>query len=424
MYSTFIRLLGLEISFTISMDVRPQDFCVADQCRILEFSPEKVFEGKRLIQHTIHVVEVTDPRFCKNLCYMEPDCVSINLDKRENRHGNYKCELNNVTHAGHEHRLEDHEDFFYHAAESNCVKSPCKNNARCQSGFTDKGFRCICPAGFKGQRCSKDIDECVRGLHNCSLNAYCNNTKGSYKCTCKPGFTGNGRECKGITSCKEFYDKGKKANMSIVVTLLIDSQPVPVLCHLGNFGCGDGGWTPVMKIDGRNKTFHYNNDYWSDYREFNPTGGQTGFDEQETKLPTYWNTSFSQICLGMKIDQQLRFIVIKKQADSLFSLIADGKYRNTSLGRDTWKSLIGSDAPLQRNCNKEGFNANCGGKISSKARIGIVSNNKNNCSTCTSRVGFGTGGWPFYSISCGSTSSSSRGNGKLSITATGYILVH
>ena len=96
-----------------------KDFCVADQCRILEFSPEKVFEGKRLIQHTIRVVEVTNPRFCKNLCYMDPDCVSINLDKRENRHGNYKCELNNVTHEGHEHRLEDHEDFFYHASEVN-----------------------------------------------------------------------------------------------------------------------------------------------------------------------------------------------------------------------------------------------------------------------------------------------------------------
>ena len=122
----------------------------------------------------------------------------------------------------------------------------------------------------------------------------------------------------------------------------------------------------------------------------------------------------------MKIDQQLRFIVIKKQADSLFSLIADGKYRNTSLGRDTWKSLIGSDAPLQRNCNKEGFNANCGGKISSKARIGIVGKKKkNNCSNCTSRVGFGTGGWPFFSISCGNTA-----KGKLSITAIGYILVH
>ena len=39
--------------------------------------------------------------------------------------------------------------------------------------------------------------------------------------------------------------------MSGVVTLLVDSQPLSVFCHMGNFGCGDGGWTPVMKIDGR-----------------------------------------------------------------------------------------------------------------------------------------------------------------------------
>ena len=34
---------------------------------------------------------------------------------------------------------------------------------------------------------------------------------------------------------------------------------------------------------------------------------------------------------------QLRFIVTDKQTDSLHSLIADGKYRTTSLGRKTWK---------------------------------------------------------------------------------------
>ena len=43
--------------------------------------------------------------------------------------------------------------------------------------------------------------------------------------------------------------------MSRLVTLLLDSKLVSVLCHFGNFGCGDGGWTPVMKMDG-NKVRH------------------------------------------------------------------------------------------------------------------------------------------------------------------------
>ena len=58
----------------------------------------------------------------------------------------------------------------------------------------------------------------------------------------------------------------------------------------------------------------------------------------------------------MKIGQQIKFIVINQQANSLYSLIADGQYRSTSLGRDTWKSLIGSEVSLQFSCNKEGFN--------------------------------------------------------------------
>ena len=34
-------------------------------------------------------------------------------------------------------------------------------------------------------------------------------------------------------------------------------------------------------------TFHYNAGYWSNYEEYNLPGGKTGFDIQETKLPTY-----------------------------------------------------------------------------------------------------------------------------------------
>ena len=35
-----------------------------------------------------------------------------------------------------------------------------------------------------------------------------------------------------------------------IVTLHIDSKPTPVFCHVGDVGCGNGIWTPVMKIDG------------------------------------------------------------------------------------------------------------------------------------------------------------------------------
>ena len=44
-----------------------------------------------------------------------------------------------------------------------------------------------------------DVNECADGTSNCSADAMCNNTKGSYRCKCKPGFTGDGRTCKGKT---------------------------------------------------------------------------------------------------------------------------------------------------------------------------------------------------------------------------------
>ena len=43
--------------------------------------------------------------------------------------------------------------------------------------------------------------------------------------------------------------------MSELVTLYFGSKATSVLCHFGDFGCGDGGWTPVMKTDG-NKVRH------------------------------------------------------------------------------------------------------------------------------------------------------------------------
>ena len=49
------------------------------------------------------------------------------------------------------------------------------------------------------------------------------------------------------------------------------------------------------------QTFHYNSALWTNKEPYNLAGGETGFDSEETKLPTYWNTAFSKICLGMRI---------------------------------------------------------------------------------------------------------------------------
>ena len=43
---------------------------------------------------------------------------------------------------------------FFFLLQNACDKnSHCQNNATCQSGFTLKGYRCLCPLGFEGERC-------------------------------------------------------------------------------------------------------------------------------------------------------------------------------------------------------------------------------------------------------------------------------
>lgn len=42
-----------------------------------------------------------------------------------------------------------------------------------------------------------DINECDNGEDNCSPEATCTNTRGSFDCTCIKGYSGNGVTCAG-----------------------------------------------------------------------------------------------------------------------------------------------------------------------------------------------------------------------------------
>ena len=46
-----------------------------------------------------------------------------------------------------------------------------------------------------------DVDECRSQDAVCDINANCSNTYGSYFCTCRTGYTGDGSQCNGKTAC-------------------------------------------------------------------------------------------------------------------------------------------------------------------------------------------------------------------------------
>ncbi|KAL9953461.1 hypothetical protein ACROYT_G040883 [Oculina patagonica] len=220
-----------------------------------------------------------DKEFCGALCFMEPNCFSYNFMTRSET-GKHRCELNNATYEGHEDDMEENQDYVYRGAKNHCIGGPCNDKATCQTGFTQKGYRCLCSAGFTGQDCKSDIDECAARTHSCDANAECINTKGSYNCTCKPGYHGDGKNCKDAdecttgahnctgntscsntegsfscvypVSCKEIYDKNStRENKAYKLT--VGSENFLAYCVMNNVGmgpCTGGGWTLVMKTNG------------------------------------------------------------------------------------------------------------------------------------------------------------------------------
>jgi hypothetical protein len=78
----------------------------------------------------------------------------------------------------------------------------CANQCSCTGRGADRCDRvkgCICEAGWQGDTCDVDVNECDITENVCSESRKeCVNTQGSFSCNCRKGYTekGNGT-CQG-----------------------------------------------------------------------------------------------------------------------------------------------------------------------------------------------------------------------------------
>ncbi|XP_047306506.1 wall-associated receptor kinase 5-like [Impatiens glandulifera] len=82
----------------------------------------------------------------------------------------------------------------------------CKDNTNCHNFDNGIGYQCNCSNGYQGNPylgCT-DIDEC-EVLRPCNMT--CTNSPGSYKCSCPPGYEGDGETHLGSSGCRRIPKK-------------------------------------------------------------------------------------------------------------------------------------------------------------------------------------------------------------------------
>ena len=88
---------------------------------------------------------------------------------------------------------------------ADCINTFGNFTCTCKPGYTGSGRNGTCTGESKWflQCCTSnpwylnptDIDECSLGSHSCDKSAMCTNTEGSFTCACYPGLTGDGLSC-------------------------------------------------------------------------------------------------------------------------------------------------------------------------------------------------------------------------------------
>ncbi len=291
---------------------------------------------------------------------------------------------------------DDGNDDETDACTSMCAAPTCEDAAKNgDESDVDCGGSCG-PCG-DGQACAEGV-ECESG--------FCNMEICSFAPSCKALLEGNPGATSGVYS----LDPDGEG----------DIEPFDVYCDMETDG---GGWTLALKADGTKVTFNYNSTYWQNATLFNADMGD--LDRTEAKLETWNSVPFTEVLMGMEQPignmgaLDLKYVTIPMERPSLYAIFNPGAFVATNIGRDAWKSLI-TGSSLQTNCNREGFNN------APRTRIGIFSNQENDCNTPDSYIGIGNlnGGCSgVLEARVGNMASCTPDNGNKSLVGFGVLFV-
>ena len=344
-------------------------------------------------------------------------------------------------------------------AISGCTDEVCSTGAdatchACAPGTYLSGNACVacstdaCPTGtYETTACSATADRTCgcTAIANCTAEV-CSTATDQTCTTCGSGHYIAGGACAACSACRPGeIEEAACGGSSDTTCAALDCYAL----HVANPALGDGiykidpdglggadpfdaycdmtssggGWTLLMKVDGSLTTFTYDSPLWTNATPYQPAA--CALDEvSETKSAGFATMPFNAMRVGMFdfTDANARWLQVAQVNSSLLELFTSG-YQALAEGRDAWKSLL-ANASLQPYCNMEGFNVD--GAYNVAARIGIVSNQENDCGSPDSRIGIGTKG-----DNCGQDMNHSSGdearcnpdNGDVSIATFGYVMV-
>lgn len=150
----------------------------------------------------------------------------------------------------------------------------------------------------------------------------------------------------------------------------------------------DGPWTLIVKVDGNETTFKYDEPIWVNQLLIDEDNSAPGSGEMKNK--GYLLLPFTSIRVGMRVDAdeeegdgQTRYLSIDIESDNMRQLMVRGDEHLTEFGRDRWRQLIPLTS-LQPNCNAEGIN------VRHRLRFGLLGNEQDDCHTPDSFIGIGS----------------------------------